>query len=72
VVGIAVPFALAGVRTNPMVGVSKAMGFFAIFYVLMSIASIFGERQIIPAMLAAWIPNLALLAVSAHLFEKDL
>ena len=72
VVGIAVPFALAGVRTNPMVGVSKAMGFFAIFYVLMSIASIFGERQIIPAMLAAWIPNLTMLAISAHLFEKDL
>ena len=72
VVGIAVPFALAGVRTNPMVGVSKAMGFFAIFYVLMSIASIFGERQIIPAMLAAWIPNLAMLAMSAHLYEKDL
>ena len=48
------------------------MGFFAIFYVLMSIASIFGERQIIPAMLAAWIPNLAMLAMSAHLYEKDL
>jgi lipopolysaccharide export system permease protein len=70
VVGIAVPFALAGVRTNPMVGVSKAMGFFAIFYVLISIASIVGERQIIPAMLAAWIPNLAMLAMSVHLFKK--
>ena len=71
-VGIAVPFALTGVRTNPMVGVSKAMGFFAIFFVLISIASIFGERQIIPAMLAAWIPNLVMLAVSVHLFEKEL
>ena len=72
VVGIAVPFALTGVRTNPMVGVSKAMGFFAIFFVLISIASIFGERQIIPAMLAAWIPNLVMLAISVHLFEKEL
>ena len=72
VVGIAVPFALTGVRTNPMVGVSKAMGFFAIFFVLISITSIFGERQIIPAMLAAWIPNLVMLAISAHLFEKEL
>ena len=72
VVGIAVPFALTGVRTNPMVGVSKAMGFFAIFFVLISIASIFGERQIIPAMLAAWIPNLVMLAISAHLFAKEL
>lgn len=72
VVGIAVPFALTGVRTNPMVGVSKAMGFFAIFFVLVSIASIFGERQIIPAMLAAWIPNLVMLAISVHLFQKEL
>ena len=72
VVGIAVPFALTGVRTNPMVGVSKAMGFFAIFFVLVSIASIFGERQIIPAMLAAWIPTLVMLAISVHLFQKEL
>lgn len=70
VVGIAVPFAVAGVRSNPMVGVSKAMGFFAIFYVLISIASIVGERQIIPAILAAWIPNLVMLAMSVRLFAK--
>jgi lipopolysaccharide export system permease protein len=70
VVGIAVPFAVAGVRSNPMVGVSKAIGFFAIFYVLISIASIVGERQIIPAILAAWIPNLVMLAMSVRLFTK--
>ena len=72
VVGIAVPFAISGIRTNPLVGVSKAIGYFAIFYVLISVATIFGERQIIPAMLAAWIPNLAMLAISVHLFEKEL
>ncbi|MBT62595.1 LptF/LptG family permease [Coraliomargarita sp. SDUM461003] len=70
VVGIAVPFAVAGVRTNPMIGVSKAMGFFVIFYLLISIASILGERQIISAMLAAWLPNLVMLAMSARLFAK--
>lgn len=70
VVGIAVPFAVAGVRTNPMIGVSKAMGFFAIFYVLISVASILGERQIIPAIIAAWIPNIAMLAMSVRLFAK--
>lgn len=70
VVGIAVPFAVAGVRTNPMIGVSKALGFFAIFYLLVSFASIMGERQIIPAMLAAWLPNLVMLAVSVGLFVK--
>ncbi len=70
VVGIAVPFAVSGVRTNPMIGVSKAMGFFALFYVLMSVASILGERQIVPALIAAWIPNLVMLGMSVRLFAK--
>lgn len=70
VVGIAVPFAVSGVRTNPMIGVSKAMGFFAFFYVLISLASIVGERQLIPAILAAWIPNLVMLAMSIRLFTR--
>jgi lipopolysaccharide export system permease protein len=70
VVGIAVPFAVSGVRTNPMIGVSKAMGFFVIFYVLVSAATILGERQIISALLAAWIPNIVMLAMSVRLFAK--
>jgi lipopolysaccharide export system permease protein len=70
VVGIAVPFAVAGVRTSPMIGVSKAMGFFALFYLLVSFATIFGERQMIPALLAAWIPNIVMLAYSVRLFAK--
>ena len=70
VVGIAVPFAVAGVRTSPMIGVSKCIGFFAIFYVLISIASILGERQIIPALLAAWLPNLVMLGMSIRLFKQ--
>lgn len=70
VVGIAVPFAVAGVRTSPMIGVSKCIGFFAIFYVLISIASILGERQIIPALLAAWLPNLVMLGMSVRLFRQ--
>ena len=70
VVGMAVPFAVAGVRTSPMIGVSKCIGFFAIFYVLISIASILGERQIIPALLAAWLPNLVMLGMSIRLFQQ--
>ncbi len=70
VVGIAVPFAVAGVRTNPMIGVSKCLGYFAIFYVLISLASILGERQIIPALLAAWLPNLVMLGMALRLFRK--
>lgn len=70
VVGIAVPFAVSGVRTSPMIGVSKCMGFFAIFYVLLSIAAILGERQMVPPWLAAWLPNIVMLLVAIRLFRK--
>ena len=70
-IGIAVPFALSGVRANPMIGVSKALGFFAIFYVLVAFSTILGGRQIIPALLAAWIPNIAMLLVSVRLYSKS-
>jgi len=70
VVGIAVPFAVAGVRTSPMIGVSKCLGLFAFFYVLISIATILGERQIIPTILAAWLPNLVMLLLALRLFRK--
>ena len=70
VVGLAVPFAVSGVRSNPMIGISKCLGFFAVFYVLISIAAILGERQIIPTILAAWLPNLAMLGLALYLFRK--
>ena len=70
VVGIAVPFAVSGVRSNPMIGISKCLGYFAVFYVLISIAALLGERQLIPAWLAAWLPNMAMLAVAVCLFKR--
>lgn len=70
VVGIAVPFAVSGVRASPMIGVSKALGFFAFFYVLISVSTILGERQILPALAAAWIPNAVMLFMSIWLFAK--
>ena len=70
VVGLAVPFAVSGVRTNPMIGVSKCMGYFAIFYVLISVATILGERQVIPVVLAAWLPNVVMLGAAGYLFRQ--
>jgi lipopolysaccharide export system permease protein len=70
VVGLAVPFAVSGVRTSPMIGVSKCLGLFAVFYVLISIATILGERQIIPTILAAWLPNIVMLLLAVRLFRK--
>lgn len=70
VVGLAVPFAVSGVRTNPMVGVSKCMGLFLAFYVLITLATVLGERRLIPAWFAAWLPNLAMLALAGGLFRR--
>ena len=70
IVGIAVPFAVSGVRTNPMIGISKSLGYFAVFYVLISVAAVFGERQIIAPWLAAWLPNLLLLGVAFWLYRR--
>lgn len=69
-VGIAVPFAVSGVRTSPMVGISKSLAFFAGFYLLLSIATMLGERQIIPAWMAAGLPIFAMLFVSDWLFKR--
>lgn len=69
-VGIAVPFAVSGVRISPMVGISKSLAFFAAFYVLISIASMLGERQIIPAWMAAGLPIFAMLFVSNLLYKR--
>lgn len=70
IVGIAVPFAVSGVRTNPMIGVSKCLGYFAVFYILLSVTSILGERQIIPPGLAAWIPNIVMFLLAVNLFRR--
>lgn len=70
VVGLAVPFAVSGVRTNPMIGISKCMGYFLVFYILISIATILGERQMIPALLAAWLPNLVMFGAAGWLFRQ--
>lgn len=70
VVGLAIPFAVAGVRTNPMVGVSKAIGVFILYYLADRIGYALGAQQILPAVLAAWIPNLIALAYAVRLCRK--
>ncbi len=70
VVGIAVPFAVAGVRVNPMVGVSKSAGLFLMFYILVNVCAMLGGNAIVSPFLAAWIPVVLMLGFSAYLFKK--
>lgn len=70
VVGLAIPFAIAGVRVNPMVGVSKALGLYAGYYALDRVGYALGSQQVLPAPLAAWLPNVAALAFAAWLCRR--
>jgi lipopolysaccharide export system permease protein len=60
VIGLAIPFSVRGVRTNPFVGVSKAMGLLLVYYLLLHLAHISGTRGL-PPLVAALAPNLAAL-----------
>ncbi|MBK1859087.1 LptF/LptG family permease [Cerasicoccus arenae] len=69
-VGIAIPFAVAGVRVNPVVGVAKALGFFALFFMLEEIFRLLGSQGIIPLAVAVWLPFGLMLLLSAYFFRK--
>jgi lipopolysaccharide export system permease protein len=60
VVAIAIPFAVAGGRVNPMIGVSKTLGLFLGYYFLTLVLDAVGSAGHLPPLLAAWIPPLAL------------
>ncbi len=70
VVAIAIPFSVAGVRTNPMVGVSKTVGLFFLYFVVDSILVAVGGRGFIPPFWAAAIPIIAMLAFALSLYRK--
>ena len=65
ILAIAIPFAIAGVRVNPAVGVSKAIGLFLVYFVLLRFANAVGSRGIVEPLTAALIPNVAMLGVGA-------
>lgn len=64
VTGIAIPFAVSGVRVNPAVGVSKAIGLFFLYYLLAETGKQFGEQGALVPTLAAWLPNLVMVGVA--------
>jgi lipopolysaccharide export system permease protein len=70
VIGIAVPFAMSGVRVNPAVGVSKSIGLFLLYYVLSNFATSLATEQLMSPVLAAWLPNLGMAALAAWLFAR--
>jgi len=70
VIALAIPFAVSGVRINPAVGVSKSIGLFFLYYVLMNVASSLAVKQVLEPALAAWLPNAGMAAIAAWLFAR--
>jgi LPS export ABC transporter permease LptG len=65
VIVLAIPFALTGVRVNPAVGVSKSLGLFLLYFVLLKVANALGVRGTLDPLMAACVPSAAMLMLGA-------
>jgi lipopolysaccharide export system permease protein len=70
VIGIAIPFAVSGVRVSPVVGVSKSIGLFFVYYLLSNVADMIGIRGLLTPEMAAWLPNIVMACVAGWFFIR--
>lgn len=70
VIAIAIPFAVAGVRVNPAVGVSKSIGLFVLYYILANFAASLATKGFVDAQVAAWLPNIGMAALAVWFFAR--
>jgi lipopolysaccharide export system permease protein len=70
VIALAVPFAVSGVRVNPAVGVSKSIGLFFVYYILMNLANSLATKGLMEPVFAAWFPNLGMAVIGLWLFVR--
>lgn len=70
IIAFAVPFAVAGVRVNPAVGVSKALGLFVVYFIAMRLGLVLGGRGALSPTVAAVLPHIALLGAGAWAWAR--
>lgn len=70
ILAIAIPFAVSGVRVSPVVGVSKSIGLFFVYYLLTTSSTLLGGRGYLDPMWAAWVPNLAMVGLATYFFGR--
>lgn len=70
VVGLAIPFAVSGVRTNPMVGASKSVFLFFVYYLIANLTSLLGSQGVLSPMVAAWIPLILMALFAFYLLRR--
>jgi lipopolysaccharide export system permease protein len=70
VILLAVPFAVSGVRVNPAVGVTKSIGLFALYYLLVKACYAVGAGGLTPPLWAALLPDIVMLALGGIFFAR--
>jgi lipopolysaccharide export system permease protein len=70
ILAIAIPFTLSGVRVSPVVGVSKSIGLFFLYYLLNMLATGLGGKGFLDPVWAALLPNLAMVGLATWFFGK--
>lgn len=70
VIAMAIPFAVTGVRVNPAVGVSKSIGLFFLYYLLMNLAGSLATKHVVDPAMAAWLPNIGMGLLALWFFMR--
>jgi lipopolysaccharide export system permease protein len=70
VVALAVPFAIAGVRVNPAVNMSKSIGLFFVYFLLAKLATLMGSFGVLSPVAAAWLPDAAMAWIALWFFAR--
>ncbi len=70
IIAIAIPFAVSGVRVSPAVGVSKSIGLFVLYYLLIGLRTVLGNSGSLEPMWAALMPVLAMIGLAAWFFGR--
>lgn len=67
---IALPLAVKSMLVRRSFGVLSGMLFFMIYYLILSIGSVFGETGIIPPIIGMWAPNIIVGSIGLYIFIK--
>lgn len=70
IIAIAIPFAVSGVRVSPAVGVSKSIGLFALYYILIALRTVLANTGSLEPLWAALMPVLVMIGLAAWFFGR--
>jgi len=70
--GVSVVMVPTRSRTGRSWGLVLCLSWLLVYYALLSMGKALGEREVIPAVIGLWLPNVALGLIATHLFRKAL